>query len=139
MRYDSDGRPYVLARKVAGAESACETRVGMVKLHRAVMSVLLKRQLCLDEFVCHRNDDKKDNSPENLYVGNGASNAADSVRNGRRLRGDSHPRTKIRDVQVREIHLALARGERGMDIARIHGVHPSTISRILHGVRRRSC
>jgi hypothetical protein len=55
------------------------------------------------------------------------------------LRGDRHPCTKIRDAQVRAIRLALARGERGVDLARLHYVHRSTISRILHGVRRRSC
>jgi hypothetical protein len=35
--------------------------------------------------------------------------------------------------------LALARGERGVDLARAHDVHKSTISRIKHGVRRGSC
>jgi hypothetical protein len=138
-RYDGDGRPYVLARKVAGTESACETRIGMVKLHRAVMSVLLGRRIGSDEFVCHRNDDKANNWPENLRLGDHASNTAESLRNGGRLRGDRHPSTKIKDSQVGEIRLALARGERGADIARIHGVHRSTISRIRHGVRRGSC
>jgi hypothetical protein len=110
----------------------------MVKLHRAVMSVLLRRQLRADEIVCHRNNDKQNNSPENLYLGNAASNAADSLRNGGRLRGDRHRSTKIKDAQIQEIRLALARGEHGADLARIHGVHRSTISRIKHGVRRRS-
>jgi hypothetical protein len=77
--------------------------------------------------------------PDNLCLGDHASNTADSLRNGGRLRGDSHPRTKILDVQIREIRLALARGERGVDIANIHGVHRSTISRIRHSVRRVSC
>jgi hypothetical protein len=35
--------------------------------------------------------------------------------------------------------LALSRGERGVDVARVHGVHRSTISRIKHRVRRQSC
>ena len=43
------------------------------------------------------------------------------------------------DTQVREIRLALARGERGGDLAIDYGVHRSTISRIKHGVRRQSC
>jgi hypothetical protein len=111
----------------------------MVKLHRAVMSVILGRQLGSDEFVCHLDDDKSNNWPENLYLGDPLTNAADSMLNGGRLRGDRHPFTKIRDSQVREIRLALARGERGVDLALFYGVHRSTISRILHGVRRRSC
>ena len=139
MRNDCDGRPYVIARKVAGLESAGETRTGMVKLHRAVMSVVLGRQLGSDEFVCHRDDDKTNNWPENLYVGDPVSNAADSVRNGGRLRGDRHPCMKIKDAQVHEIRLALARGERVGNLAKTYGVHKSTVSRIKHGVRRRSC
>ena len=86
-------------------------------LHRSVMSVVLGRQLGRDEFVCHRDDDPGNNWPENLYLGDHASNAADCSRNGGRLRGDKHPCTKIRDAQVREIRLALARGERGVDLA----------------------
>jgi hypothetical protein len=75
----------------------------------------------------------------NLYLGDHTSNAADSLRNGGRLRGDNHPFTKIREAQVREVRLALSRGERVGDLARAHHVHKSTISRIKHGVRRQSC
>jgi hypothetical protein len=35
--------------------------------------------------------------------------------------------------------VALSRGERGVDLALFYGVHRSTISRMKHGVRRRSC
>jgi transposase-like protein len=55
------------------------------------------------------------------------------------VRGDNHPCTKIWDAQVREIRLALSRGERVGDLARVYGVHKSTVSRIKHGVRRRLC
>ena len=108
-------------------------------LHRAVMSVVLGRKLGRDEFVCHRDDDRRNNWPDNLYLGDYHSNAADSLRNGGRVRGDSHPCTKILDAQVREIRLALSRGERVGDLARAYGVHKSTISRIKHGVRRQLC
>jgi len=138
-RYDCNGRPYVMARKVVGHESDVVIREGRVMLHRAVMTLVLGRQLGRDEFVCHRDDDKTNNWPENLYLGDHASNAVDSLRNGRRLRGDDHPFTKILDAQVREIRLALSRGERGVDLASVHGVHKSTVSRIKHGVRRQSC
>ena len=139
LHHDCNGRPYVQARKVVGHESGAEVWEGRVMLHRAVMSVILGRQLSRDEFVCHRDDDPGNNWPENLYLGDHASNVADSLRNGRRVRGDSHPFTKILDAQVREIRLALTRGERGVDVARVNGVHRSLISRIKHGVRRRWC
>ena len=107
-------------------------------LHRTVISVVLGRKLSRDEFVCHHDDDPRNNWPHNLYLGDHRSNAADSLRNGGRVRGDSHPWTKIWNAQVREIRLALSRGERGVDLAGVYGVHKSTISRIKHGVRRRS-
>jgi hypothetical protein len=130
MRFDYNGRPYVMAKKLVAGESEGKTRDGQVMLHRAVMSVILGRQLDRHEFVCHRNDDKSDNQPANLYLGDPLTNAADSVRNGGRLRGDRHPSTKILDAQVREIRSALSRGERVGDLARVYGVHKSTVSRI---------
>jgi len=108
-------------------------------LHRAVMTMVLGRQLGRDEFVCHGDDDSRNNWPGNLYLGDRLSNAADSLRNGRHARGDSHPCTKLLDAQVREIRLALSRGERVGDLARASGVRKSTVSRIKDGVRRRSC
>ena len=66
-------------------------------------------------------------------------NGTKLVRNGGRVRGDSHPCTKILDAQVREIRSALSRGERVGDLARVYGVHKSTVSRIKHGERRQSC
>ena len=118
LRHDSNGRPHIQARKVVGHESDRETRKGRVMLHRAVMSVVLGRQLGHDEFVCHRDDDRRNNWPQNLYIGDYHSNAADSLRNGGRVRGEQHPSTKLSDEQVREIRRALARGERGSDLAR---------------------
>ena len=139
IQHDCNGRPYVMARKALGPATGGQYRDGRVMLHRAVMTLVLGRQLARDEFVCHRDDDPGNNWPHNLYLGDYASNVADSLRNGRRVRGDSHPCTKIKDAQVREIRLALTRGERGVDLARVNGVHRSTISRIKLGVRRRSC
>jgi hypothetical protein len=136
LRVDCNGRPYVLARRIVGRSSMGAAREGKVMLHRSVMAVVLGRQLGRDEFVCHRDDDPGNNWPDNLYLGDPQSNAADSLRNGRFARGDRHPCTKIKDAQVREIRLALARGERGVDLARVHCVHRSTISRIKHRVRR---
>ena len=110
LRHDCNGRPYVQARKVVNHESDGRVREGRVMLHRAVMSVVLGRQLGRDEFVCHRDDDRRNNWPQNLYIGDYHSNAADSLRNGGRVRGEQHPFAKLSDEQVREIRRALARG-----------------------------
>jgi hypothetical protein len=139
LRYDCNGRPYIQARKIVGPNSKGVLREGRVMLHRSVMAVVLGRQLGRDEFVCHRDDDPGNNWPDNLYLGDRASNAADSLRNGRFVRGDNHPCTKIRDAQVREIRLALSRGERVGDLSKTYGVHKTLISRIKHGVRRQAC
>jgi hypothetical protein len=103
------------------------------------MSVLLGRELAPGEMVSHRDDDKRNNWPDNLYLGDARSNAADSVRNGRRSRGERHPSSKLSDEQVREVRLALSRDAKGRDLATAYGVHKSTISRIKRGVRRRAC
>ncbi len=103
------------------------------------MSVVLGRELAPGEMVCHKDDDKRNNWPENLYLGDARSNAADSVRNGRRPMGERYPAAKLSDEQVRQVRLALYRGYRGRELARAYGVHKSTISRIKHGVRRRAC
>jgi hypothetical protein len=100
LRHDCNGRPYVQARKVVNHESDGRVREGRVMLHRAVMSVVLGRQLGRDEFVCHRDDDRRNNWPQNLYIGDYHSNAADSLRNGGRVRGEQHPFAKLSDEQV---------------------------------------
>jgi hypothetical protein len=137
LRYDCNGRPYIMARKVVGLEPNGETRTGRVMVHRAVMTLVLGRELGRDEFVCNSDDDVRNNWPHNLYLGDRQTNAADSSRNGGRLRGDRHPFTKILEAQVQEICFALSQGLMGVDLARVHGVHRSTISRIKNGVRRR--
>jgi HNH endonuclease len=139
LRHDYNGRPYVQARKVVNHESGMVVREGRVMLHRAVMMVVLERKLSPDEFVCHRDDDRRNNWPQNLYLGDHSSNAADSLRNGGRVRGERHPFAKLSNDQVRQIRLALSQGERVGDLARAYGVHKSTVSRIKHGVRRQSC
>jgi hypothetical protein len=136
LRHDAEWRPYVLARRPSRQANVEGLRERRVMLHRSVMSVALGRELAPGEFVCHRDDDKRNNRPENLYLGDRKSNAADSLRNGRHPTGDRHPFAKLSDEQVRRVRLALARGEKGSDLAREYGVHRSLIGRIKTGLRR---
>jgi hypothetical protein len=101
------------------------------------MSVVEGRELGRGEFVCHRDDDKSNNWPGNLYLGDRLTNAADSLRNGGRLVGERHPFAKLRDQTVREIRSALGCGVSGAMLAGIYGVDKSTISRIKSGSRRK--
>ena len=138
IRHDHNGRPYVKAGGLARLAPDGQLRPRRVMLHRAVMSVVLGRELARGEMVCHHDDDRRNNYPSNLYLGDPGSNAADAVRNGRRPVGEHHPQAKLSDRQVREIRASLSRGEVGRDLARVYGVHKSLISRIKHGVRRRA-
>ncbi len=111
-RHDRNGRPYVEARRKSAHAPDGRPRLLRVLLHRVVMSVLLGRQLSPGEMVCHRDDDKRNNFPSNLYIGDARRKAADGVRNGRRPTGDRHPAAKLSDEQVRQVRLAVA-GTRG--------------------------
>ena len=136
QQYDVKGRPFVLARRPSRRSPDAPLRERREMLHRAVMSVVLGRELAPGEFVCHRDDVKQHNWPCNLSLGDRKSNAADSIRNGRQAKGICHPSAKLSEEQVNQIRGALARGEKGRDLAREFGVHKSLISRIKHGVRR---
>lgn len=52
-------------------------------------------------YACHRNDDKADNRPENLYWGTHAENTADAIVNGKTLRGERIWMSKLNDDDVR--------------------------------------
>ena len=43
LRYDADGRPYILARRVGGPESDVAMREGKVMIRRAVMGEARRR------------------------------------------------------------------------------------------------
>jgi hypothetical protein len=96
------------------------------------VSVDLGRRLRREEIVCHRDDDPANNWPANLYVGDHRSNARDRRRNGR-------AGLRLCEADVEAIRRALARGERGQALARRHGVHKSTVSRIRTGTRWAEC
>lgn len=130
-RRDAKSRPYVAPRASRRTTSAI-LRKRRVMLHRAVMSVILCRELAPVEFIFHRDDDPRNNWPENLYLGDRKSNATDSIRNGRQPTGDRHPVAKLLEEQVRTVRLALV-GEKGSELAREFAVDKSLIRRLWAG------
>jgi len=94
-RHDRNGRPCGEAMRSSAHATQGRPRKRRVLLHLAVMSVVLDRELAPGEMVCHKDDDKRNNWPENLYLGDARSNAADSVRNGRRPTGGAAPRCEV--------------------------------------------
>lgn len=78
--------------------------------------------------VRHLDGDPLNNRAENLAYGSRAQNILDVFRIGRAWR-------KLTAAQALEIRERLARGERGVDLAREFGVTPSSISAIKTGRR----
>ena len=107
----SKGRPYVQADRPSGGDERAPPASGGM-LHRTVMSVVLGRALAADEFVCHRDDDKRNNWPDNLYLGDRRATPRTASATGRRPGTGTHS-AKLSDEQVRQVRLALSRGERG--------------------------
>ena len=103
LRHDSNGRPYIQARKVVGHESDGEIRKGRVMLHRAVMTWSWAGNSAATSSSATATMTGETTGRRTFISGDQHSNAADSLRNGRHVRGEQHPSAKLSDEQVREI------------------------------------
>ena len=83
---------------------------------------------------CHRNGDRTDNRPKNLYWATQAENMADRERHGRTMRGNGHYARKLMDKDIPEIRKRLMRGEKQTDIAKDYGVSNYAIHDIKNGI-----
>lgn len=83
---------------------------------------------------CHRNDDKSDNTPKNIYWGTIKDNGRDSVRNGKSVRGESVNTARLTEAQVVEIRHKAASGALNTELAKEYGVPDSNISMIVRGI-----
>jgi hypothetical protein len=55
---------------------------------------------------CHRDDNKTNNDPANLYWGTQLQNMQDKVRNGNQARGEKSGKAKLTEAAVRELRAA---------------------------------
>jgi hypothetical protein len=115
------------------------TRPGKVTdfTHRVAYE-LANRESPGELFVCHRCDNRPCCNPSHLFLGTHRDNMADMFAKKRnsqppRLYGEAAHNTLLRNEQVIAIKQALARGEKGMDLARRFGVSPQVISFIKTG------
>ena len=88
-------------------------------------------------FVCHRCDNRACVNPAHLFLGTHNDNMRDAVSKGRMSRqgkpGESNGRAKLTRGDVSEIRLRVAQGATQISLARLYGVGPTAISRIIKG------
>ena len=82
----------------------------------------------------HRNDNKRDNRPENLYWGTRLDNAADALRNDKYKRGHSNGKAKLSEANVREIKRLRGQGLFYRTIGEMFGVSDHCILCICKGI-----
>lgn len=82
---------------------------------------------------CHRDDNKDNNTPQNLYWGTAKDNGSDSHRNGKSVRGSAINTAKLQEIQVLEIRRRAFHGETNVALALESGVPDTAISRIVLG------
>jgi hypothetical protein len=80
----------------------------------------------------HLDDNPTNNRVENLLWGTPLENAADKIRNGGQVRGETHGRSKLTEAQVRRIRLLALEGEALVRIAERFEVADTTVSDIVH-------
>ncbi len=80
--------------------------------------------------VLHRDDDKLNNDPGNLYYGTQKQNMDDCERNGHRRKGEACVGTKLTEEGAREIYRLAHAGHNQRRLGRQFGVTQSTVDRI---------
>jgi hypothetical protein len=72
------------------------------RIHRIIVEIC--HGPCPEGMECrHLNDDKTDNTPDNVCWGTHKQNTKDAVKNGKILKGENHGRSTITEVDVKEI------------------------------------
>jgi len=88
--------------------------------------------------VCHKDDDRLNNSLDNLYYGTYSQNGKDAVKNKKLKSGEDHPDAKLSNADVDTIrHLVVSLGKTHREVADIFGVASSTVSGIINSGRRK--
>ena len=87
--------------------------------------------------VCHKDDNKLNNSVSNLKYGTYSQNGKDAVKNGKLKSGEESPVAKLSNFDVDTIrHLVLSLGKTHKEVADIFGVARSTVSGIINSRRQ---
>lgn len=104
-------------------------RIRVVRVHHAVAEAFLGPRT--GRWVCHKNDNKKDNRPANLYFGDVSSNTKDAIRNGRFLSAERHPMAKLTWAKVRALRSEYSSNQSLIEpLARKYGISLAQADRI---------
>lgn len=79
----------------------------------------------------HLDGNPANNCIANLAWGTPEENRADNQKNGRHIKGERNPRSKLSESQVIEIRTRSLRGESDSQLASLFGVHQTNIHAIL--------
>lgn len=93
-----------------------------------------RRSLKADEKVCHSCDNRLCCNPEHLFVGTPKENSQDMVKKGRSARGEKQHNHRLTIFQVQVIKEEIAAGASNVELGKVFGVSPSTISDIRRGI-----
>ncbi len=81
--------------------------------------------------VCHNDGVPGNNHASNLRYDTRKANAADMVAHGTAMRGERHPRSKLKEHDVRSIRVRHKQGSRLVDLAEEFGVGTPAIHKIV--------
>lgn len=109
----------------------------LIDRHRLVMERKLGRKLESWEIVHHRDDNTKNDHPDNLELTTRSEHAKHHIRAGDNESfriaspvGVDHYMAKLTETQVRDIRTRLGSGAKGTALAKEYGVHHTLIYQI---------
>lgn len=85
-------------------------------------------------YVLHRCDNPACVNPNHLAAGTNEDNIRDMIRKGRNQNNRIQPKPKFSADDIRSMRIAYENGEKQIEIAAFHGVHPSYVSRIVRKI-----
>jgi len=124
-------------------DNGYEAKIGLdgkiVYIHREVMEQKLGRKLLPGELVHHKDENKRNNDPDNLELttrsDHGKTHFNLPIVNTNPAKGERVGTSKLTENQVIEIKHRLRNGEKYSNIHKDYGVHEDTIRWIKNGQR----
>lgn len=86
-------------------------------------------------YACHRDGDRLNSVPSNLYWGTAKENQADRLRHPTTGAGEAHPLARLTEANIIDIRSKLAAKVRQREIAAEYGISQPQVSNIKHGRR----